>query len=284
MHEVTFGTDSRHFAALGQGTWKMGVSPSQSAAEIASLEMGIDHGLRVIDTAAMYADGDSEKVVGRATVNQREKVYIISKVWPSKADYPGVLSSLEESLQRLQTTYLDLFLLHWPSAKFPVSGTMKAMREAYGKGWIHGVGVSNFTVALMEEAQEVLQDVPLTANQVEYSLTAREAETSVIPYCQSHRITTIAYSPIKHITPLPEGHPGMQALRKFAAVYHSTPQSVALAWVIQHPQVIAIPKTSNIEHLRSNMDALNITLSHSHLALLDKVFPPSGRDLSIQKI
>ncbi len=284
MHPVTFGNDNRHFSALGQGTWKIGVDPTYAAAEMAALEEGIEHGLQVIDTAAMYADGGSEKIVGRVIAPQREKVYLISKVWPNRADYHGTLSSLEESLSRLQTPFLDLFLLHWPSASFPVSDTMKAMREAHAKGWIHGVGVSNFTVPLMAEAQTLLHDLPLTANQVEYSLTAREAEKSVIPYCQSHNIVTIAYSPLKNINSLAPEHPGIQALTAVAVECGASLQAVALAWVIQRPQVLAIPKTANLTHLLSNIDALSLTLSEDQLARLDRAFPASGQDLRVQRL
>lgn len=284
MKQVSFRSDAREFAALGQGTWKMGVDPDQASKEISVLQEGLSKGLLVIDTAAMYADGGAERIVARAVQGQREKVFIVTKVWPTRADYRGVLQSLEESLGRLETDYVDLFLLHWPSARFPLADTMRAMAEAQRKGLVRGVGVSNFSVELMAEASDALGDVPLVANQVEYSLAARDPETRIIPYCQAHHVTVMAYSPIKNINQLPPAHKGSALLRELAERHATTPQGIALAWTIRQAPVIAIPKSSSVPHLLSNIEALHVTLTSSELTALDRAFPPSGKDMAVERL
>ncbi|AUW94594.1 aldo/keto reductase [Sulfobacillus sp. hq2] len=284
MRTVTFASDARSLAALGQGTWKMGINPEHASQEIAILQEGLTHGLQVIDTAAMYADGGAEQIVGQAIRGQRERAFVVSKVWPTHADRDGVRHSLEASLKRLGTPYLDLFLLHWPSARVPLKETMQAMANAFHEGQVKAVGVSNFSVALMEQAQDALRDVPLIANQVEYSLFAREAETRVIPYCQAHNIVVMAYSPVKNLQEIGTDHPGYQLLHELATQYHTSPYTVALAWAIRSPHVIAIPKTANPEHLHSNEKALTLELSTADLDRLDAVFPASGEDIAVQYI
>lgn len=283
MHAITFGTQNA-YAPLGQGTWRMGTDPSLFAQEVEILRDGIRQNLRVIDTAAMYADGGAEKVVGEAVRPQRDTVFIVTKVWPTHASYDGVLSSLKNSLERLGTDYVDLFLLHWPSAHYPLKETMRAMAAVYDKGWAKAIGVSNFNVDLLRQAQQLLGSIPLTANQVEYSLMARAAEITVIPYCQDHTMTVMAYSPIKHLNLLPHHSAERTTLKDIAAQYGVTEQTIALGWVIRHSGVIAIPKTSHKDHLLSNLRAINIHLTKEDIKRLDRVFPPSSEDLPVQRL
>ncbi len=281
MRVVSFGTNTT-YAALGQGTWRMGVDLNLFTHEVKMLQEGIQHNLRVIDTAAMYADGGAERVVGQAIQSCRDDVFVVTKVWPTHANYEGVITSLKNSLDRLNTAYVDLFLLHWPSKQYPLQETMRAMVTVYEKGWAKSLGVSNFNVELLRQAQQFLGNIPLVANQVEYSLTARAAEHSVIPYCQDHNITVMAYSPIKHLNALDPHGPQRLLLRELASKYHSTEHVIALAWVIRQPQVIAIPKASQREHLLTNLSALTLDLSPDDEKRLDTLFPPSSHDLTIK--
>lgn len=281
MRVVSFGTNVT-YPALGQGTWRMGVDPNLFMHEVKMLQEGIQHNLRVIDTAAMYADGGAERVVGQAIQPYRHDVFVVTKVWPTHADYEGVMTSLKNSLDRLNTSYVDLFLLHWPSKQYPLQETMRAMATVYEKGWAKSLGVSNFNVDLLKQAQQFLGDIPLVANQVEYSLTARAAELTVIPYCQDHNITVMAYSPIKHLNALDPNGPQRRLLHALARDYHTTEHVIALAWVIRQREVIAIPKTSQHDHLLANLSALTLNLSPDDEKRLDALFPPSSHDLAIQ--
>ncbi len=281
MDTVSFGSEQT-YAALGQGTWRMGTDSSLFAQEVEVIREGIRQNLRVIDTAAMYADGGAERVVGEAVRPLRQYVFVVTKVWPTHASYEGVISSLKDSLNRLGSDYVDLFLLHWPSAQYPLRETLKAMAEVYDRGWAKAIGVSNFNADLLKQTQQFLGTIPLTANQIEYSLMARAAEVTVIPYCQDHNITVMAYSPIKHINVLSPDSRQRTALREIAAHYGVTEQAIALAWVIRKPGTIAIPKTSRADRLSSNLQALKITLSLEDEKHLDRIFPPASQDLPVQ--
>jgi diketogulonate reductase-like aldo/keto reductase len=281
METISFGTKNI-YAALGQGTWRMGSDPSVFAQEVEVIRYGIRNNLRVIDTAAMYADGGAERVVGEAVHPHRENVFIVTKVWPTSASYEGVISSLRNSLERLGISYVDLFLLHWPSAQHPLKETLRAMTAVYDNGWAKAIGVSNFNVDLLKQAQQFLGSIPLIANQIEYSLANRAAETTVIPYCLDHNITVMAYSPIKHVNSLAQHSAERIALREIASKYGVTEHVIALAWVIRNPGVIAVPKTSHKDRLLSNLQALSIEFNPEDGRRLDTIFPPASGDLPVR--
>ena len=259
----SFGAAGVEVAVVGQGTWGMGESRRTEKDEIAALRLGIDLGMTHIDTAEMYADGRSEVVVGRAVEGRRAEVFITTKVWPDNASYAGTLRACEQSVRRLRTDYIDLYLLHWPS-HHPIQETMRAMEELVRRRLIRFIGVSNFGVAQLKAAQAALTRERLTCNQVLYHLRDRKIERDLLPYCEQHNIAVVGY------TPLARGgfHRGVVA--EIAKKYGRTPRQVALNFLTRRPSLFTIPKASQPEHVRENAAALDFTLSPDDLKAIDQ--------------
>jgi diketogulonate reductase-like aldo/keto reductase len=246
----------------------MGESRRAEKDEIAALRLGIDLGMTHIDTAEMYADGRSEIVVGRAVEGQRADVFITTKVWPDNASYAGTLRACEQSLRRLRTDYIDLYLLHWPSSH-PIQETMQAMEELVRRRLIRFFGVSNFNVAQLTAAQAALSRECLACNQVLYHLRDRRIERDLLPYSEQHTIAVVGY------TPLARGgfHRGVVA--EIAMKYGRTPRQVALNFLTRRPSLFTIPKASQPDHVRENAAALDFTLSPDDLKAIDLATAPS---------
>jgi len=255
-------------AAIGQGTWGMGETRGTEKGEVAVLRLGIELGMTHIDTAEMYADGGSERVVGRAVEGRRAGVFITTKVWPDNASYAGTIRACEGSLRRLRTDYIDLYLLHWPSTH-PIEETMRAMQELVRRSLIRFIGVSNFDVAQLKAAQAALTRERLACNQVLYHLRDRKIELDLLPYCEKHSIAAVGY------TPLARGgfHRGLVA--EISKKYARTPRQVALNFLTRRPSLFTIPKASQAEHVRENAAALDITLSPDDLKVIAQATAPS---------
>lgn len=265
---------------IGQGTWRMGMDSSQRDKEIMALRYGIDQGLTLIDTAEMYADGESERIVGEAIrPYAADDIFVVSKVWPNHASYEGTLAALDASRQRLQRDTIDLYLLHWPSQEHPLAPTLNALEHALQKGWIGAIGVSNFPTELLDEARNQMTQ-PLVANQVEYSLTARAVEHTLLPYAHNNHIAIMAYSPVKHLHEIDESR--RQTLAAIAENHQATPYMVALSWVIRHSNVCAIPKAVSFEHIDQNRKSADLILSREELLALDQAFPQGSRDMELR--
>ncbi|MBZ6173679.1 MULTISPECIES: aldo/keto reductase [Streptomyces] len=251
--------------ALGQGTWGMGENPGRRAAEVSALRAGLDLGMTLVDTAEMYGDGAAEEVVAEAVAGRRDEVFLVSKVLPSHADARGVAEACRGSLRRLRTDRIDLYLLHWRGA-VPLEETVEAFESLVREGAIRSWGVSNLDV-------DDLADLPPGASpqtdQVLYNLSRRGPEHSLLPRCRELSIPVMAYSPVEQGRLL--GHP---ALRDVAAAHGATPAQIALAWVLRHEDVIAIPKASSRAHVEENRAALDVVLTAEDLAMLDRAFPP----------
>lgn len=277
MRYIEMGQTGVQVSVIGQGTWKMGEDPAKHAQEVDALRVGIEAGMNLIDTAEMYADGGAERVVADAIADCRERVYVVTKVWPTHASYADTLRAAKESLKRLRTTYIDLYLLHWPARSVPVEETMRAMRDLVADGAIRAVGVSNFSVELMERAQEALGAIPLTANQLPLHLRRRVIEKSLLPHCQARRVTVMGYSPLGHGDFPEPGTPQRTLLDRIGARYGASAHQVALAWVVSRGGVVAIPKASNPEHVRANAAAADLILTEAELQQIDEAFPlPAG--------
>ncbi|MFC8067109.1 aldo/keto reductase [Streptomyces sp. NPDC057293] len=251
--------------ALGQGTWGMGENPGRRAAEVSALRTGLDLGMTLVDTAEMYGDGAAEEVVAEAVAGRRDEVFLVSKVLPSHADARGVAEACRASLRRLRTDRIDLYLLHWRGA-VPLEETVEAFESLEREGAIRSWGVSNLDV-------DDLADLPPGASpqtdQVLYNLSRRGPEHSLLPRCRELSIPVMAYSPVEQGRLL--GHP---ALRDVAAAHGATPAQIALAWVLRHEDVIAIPKASSRAHVEENRTALDVVLTAEDLTMLDRAFPP----------
>ena len=263
--------------ALGQGTWKMGESRSSHDAEVKALQLGLELGMTLIDTAEMYADGGAETVTGEAIKGHRGEVFLVSKVLPSNASRAGTIAACERSLKRLGTDRLDLYLLHW-RGRYDLEETIAGFSALKEAGKIRYWGVSNFDVDDMEELLDKAGRA-CAANQVLYNLTRRGIEHDLTGWSARHKIPIMAYSPVE------QGrlakHRGLDTVAKAHGV---TPAQIALAFVLAQPNVIAIPKATDPAHVRDNAAAAEIVLSAADLAALDAAFPPPKRKTSLEMI
>lgn len=263
MTHITFSNGDK-VCTIGQGTWNMGRNPLCEKSEANALLTGIDLGMNMIDTAEMYGN---EKFVGKVIKSCRDKVFLVSKVHPDNADYQGTIIACEESLRRLGTETLDLYLLHWKS-RYPLSETVEAMCRLQRDGKIRLWGVSNLDVDDMELIDDIPNGCSCDANQVLYNLQERGVEYDLIPYAQQRDIPVIAYSPVGEGKLL--RHP---VLRTIAEKHNATPAQIALSWIIRNPGVMAIPKAGSAEHVKENFGSVSITLDAEDMELLDISFP-----------
>jgi len=259
-----------HVPALGLGTWGMGERKRDRADEIAALRLGIDLGMTLIDTAEMYGDGGAEEVVGSAIAGRRDRVFVVSKLYPHNAGARSAIAACERSLKRLDTDRLDLYLLHW-RGRIPLAETVDAFERLRRDGKIVRWGVSNFDVADVEELLAIGGGEHCAANQVLYHVGERAIEWRLAGLCQAHRIAVIAYSPI--------GQGDLLRSRKLRAIAEhagATPAQIAIAWLLRQ-QTIVIPKASTLAHVRDNRAAADLTLSAGVLSAIDAAFPPPSR-------
>lgn len=254
--------------ALGMGTWNLGDDPARRAEEIATLRLGLDLGLRLIDTAEMYGEGLSETLVGEAIAGRRDEVFLVTKVYPHNAGRRDAVAACERSLRRLRTDRIDLYLLHWRGG-VPLAETMEAFLALQQAGKIRHFGVSNLDLDDMRELWKVPGGDRVQTNQLLYNLSRRGIEWDLLPWLRERGVPVMAYSPIEQARLL--RHAG---LKGFAARHGIAPAQAALAWLLAREGVIAIPKTGRRDALRENAAALSITLDAAQLAELDALFPP----------
>jgi diketogulonate reductase-like aldo/keto reductase len=233
---------------------------------VAALRAGIELGMTHIDTAEMYGDGGAERIVGEAIRGRRDSVFVATKVLPQNASYEGTIKACEQSLKALGTDHVDLYLLHWWSDVHPIEETMRAMRELVRRGLTRFVGVSNFEVDQMKQAQAALGDVPLACNQVLYHLRDRAIEKDVLPWCERRRVAVVGY------TPLARGGFGKEVVERIAKAHGCTPRQVALNFLVRRPSLFTIPKASRVEHVRENAGALDFTLTPAEVKAIDRAF------------
>ena len=263
---------------MGQGTWGMGENRRRRADEIDALRLGIDIGLALIDTAEMYAGGGAEEVVAEAIVGRRAGVFLVSKVLPNHSTKRATIAACEASLKRLRTDRLDLYLLHWRGST-PLDETLEGFEKLEGDGKIRHWGVSNFDLADMNELVALPSGRAVATDQVLYNLTRRGIEFDLIPWCRAQGIPIMAYSPAEQGRLLKQ-----TTLQRVARRLDATPAQVALAWVLRHPHVIAIPKASRIDHVRENRLALDLRLTAGDFAELDRAFPPPAGPTKLEMI
>ena len=263
---------------IGQGTWVMGEAPARRSAEIEALRLGFSLGMTVVDTAELYAAGRSERLVGEAIRDCRDKVFLVTKVWPSNAREEGVLRALQGSLRRLGTDHVDALLLHWPTRSVPIDETLRGLERALRQGMTRHVGLSNFPPALMAGAERAATDAaPIAFHEVRYGLDERRAERFALPDAQSHGRVLLAYSPLAHGRLMRA--PGVSVLREIADRRAVSAERVALAWSVGRPGVVAIPKAGRAEHVRDNAAAGDLVLDGAEVARLEAAFPLSPGEL-----
>ena len=267
MKTVTLPSDKR-VPALGMGTWHLGDTRATRAEEIATLRLGLDLGLSLIDTAEMYGEGRSEELVAEAIEGRRNQVFLVSKVSPHNASRKGAVAACERSLARLRTDRIDLYLLHW-RGNVPFAETLEAFVALQKSGKIHHFGVSNLDLADMQELESVPGGPAVATNQLLYNLARRSIEWDLLPWLRERRIPIMAYSPIEQakLTLNPK-------LVDFARRHGMTPAQAGLAWLLAQDDVIVIPKTGRRDRLKENIGALDHRLAQAQLAELDRLFPP----------
>jgi diketogulonate reductase-like aldo/keto reductase len=254
--------------ALGQGTWNIGDDPRHHAEEVATLRRGLDLGLTLVDTAEMYGDGRSERLVGEAIAGRRDEVFLVSKVYPHNAAPHAMRKSCEASLRRLRVEALDLYLLHWPGEE-PLAETVQGFEALQRAGKIRHWGVSNFDPQWMRDLWDTPGGSAAQVNQVLYNLGRRGIEWDLRPWLRERGVPVMAYSPLEQARLLRN-----PALAGFANKHGMRPAQAALAWLLSQDGVITIPKTGSRERLEENAAALATPLSPEQLAELDRVFPP----------
>ncbi|MDW8074122.1 MAG: aldo/keto reductase, partial [Nitrososphaerota archaeon] len=251
MEYRILGKTDEKIAAIGLGTWKIGgdMSPdySHDKEAIEAIRYAIELGMTHIDTAEIYGGGHAEELVGEAIKGfKRDELFIATKVWHTHLRHDDVLKACERSLRRLQLSYVDLYMIHWPSGEVPLSETMRAMERLYREGRIRYIGVSNFSASELDEARSYLSTTDVVANQVEYNLYRRGIESDLMPYSFKNDITIVAYSPIARGALASDlknkREKRIRLLVDLAEKYSKKPIQIALNWVIWHDRVIAIPK------------------------------------------
>lgn len=258
--------------ALGLGTWNMGENGRHRSAEIGALQRGIDLGMTLIDTAEMYGEGRAEEMAGQAIIGRRDKVFLVSKVYPHNATRSGAIAACERSLRRLGVDCIDLYLLHWRGS-VALAETMDVFADLKRAGKIAAFGVSNFDTSDMNEAWSVAHGRQIATDQILYNLTRRSVEHDLLPWLRVKEVPVMAYSPVEQGRLLRD--PKLAAI---AAGRGATPAQIALAWLLAQPQVIAIPKAAAREHVEENRVAADIELTAEEVSALDTAFPrPKAR-------
>ncbi|WP_288413264.1 aldo/keto reductase [uncultured Sphingomonas sp.] len=262
--------DGTTVPALSQGTWMMAEDPALRSDEITALREGLSLGLTLIDTAEMYADGESERLVGEAIAGVRDEVFLVSKAYPQNASRDRLPRACEATLERLGTDRLDLYLLHW-RGNVPLGETVEAMERLVAAGKILRWGVSNLDTDDMAELV-ASGGKGCQTDQILYNLTRRGPEYDLVPWLAQHRMPVMAYSPVEQGRLI--AHPG---LSQMAAERDATPAQLALAWLLARDGILPIPKAGSIAHVRDNRAALDLKLSEAELRRLDDLFPPPRR-------
>ncbi|MBM3549730.1 MAG: aldo/keto reductase [Alphaproteobacteria bacterium] len=252
---------------LGLGTWKMGERGGAKKEEIAAVQLAIDLGMTLIDTAEMYGEGGSEKMIAEAIAGRRDKLFIVSKIYPHNASRNNTPVACERSLRRLNTDRIDLYLLHW-RGRPPLAETIEAFQKLKAEGKIRHYGVSNLDTDDMEELWGVNGGSLTQVNQVYYNPAARGIEFDLLPWQRKHRVPIMAYSPVDQAKLATD-----KTLAAIGKRHNATAAQIALAWGLRHPDSIVIPKAVKPEHLRQNVAALDIRLTPEDLGEIDKAFP-----------
>jgi diketogulonate reductase-like aldo/keto reductase len=274
----TISANGLTLPALGQGGWHIGDDPERAQGEMAALRLGLDLGLTLIDTAEMYGDGRSERLIGDALAGIGRKQYqLVSKVYPHNAGRRNIFASCDASLRRLKTDYLDLYLLHWRGS-VPLGETVECMEALVKAGKIRRWGVSNFDTADMEELWRIPNGKNCAVDQVLYHLGSRGIEYDLIPWLRAHHVAVMAYCPLAQAGALRRDLMRSPALLAIAAKYEISVMQLLLAFVLRQDNLAAIPKAGSPAHVEENAKALRLSIADEDWAEVDKAFcPPTGK-------
>jgi diketogulonate reductase-like aldo/keto reductase len=275
MIDKPFGRTGFTVARIGQGSWNLPLRGASADEAKRALRRGVEAGLTHIDTAEMYGDGGSERLIGEAIRDlPREGLFIVSKVLPSNATYAGTIAACEASLERLGLDYLDCYLLHWRGS-IPLRETLRAMEQLVADGKIRSLGVSNFDVDDLREAHALLEREPIACNQVLYHLGERTIELQEFNYCRDHGVAIVGYTPFGRGDY--EDRPGTAVLETVARKYEATVRQIILAFLTRDPLAFTIPKASSAAHAAENARAGDLILAPDDVAAIDTAFPALAR-------
>ena len=264
--------DGTTVPAIGQGTWYMGERNSDLRAEVRALQQGLDAGMTLIDTAEMYADGGAERVVGEAIAGRRDAAFLVSKVYPHHAGGAKAIAACEQSLKRLKTECIDLYLLHWRGS-IPLHDTVTAMETLQASGKIRRWGVSNLDTDEMQALWKIPGGQACMTNQVLYHAAARGIEFDLLPWCEEHSVPVMAYCPLAQAGKLRHDVLTSAVMQDIASARGVSSSQVAMAWVTRTGNVIAIPKAVQPQHVKDNAAALTLSLTEDEIARIDAAFP-----------
>ena len=266
---------------LGQGTWHFGENRKLYEAEIESIRYGIQNGVTLIDTAEMYGGGKSESLIGEAIKDfDRSRLYIVSKILPWNAGYDDFFISLSNSLKRLNTSYLDMYLLHWRGV-IPLEETIRCMEEAKRQGLIKDWGVSNFDIDDMQELLSLKDGYNCRVDQCLYHLGSRGVEYSLIPFLKNNAIRFMSYCPLAEAGSLKREILSNSTVIEISKEYGITPIQLLLAFTLRDKDITSIPKASHVEHLKMNIEASKIQISDESWELLDSIYPSPKKKLPL---
>ena len=252
MHHIT--ANGASIPAIGLGTWTL-----RDATATRLVASAIESGYRHIDTAAMY---ENEAAVGVGIASSgiaRADLFVTTKVWPTNLAAADLKNSAAASLERLKTDYVDLLLIHWPSKDIPLAESIAALNDVKAQGLARNIGVSNFTTQLVEQAVAHSQ-APLVCNQIEYHPFLNQDK--VLKACRAHGMAVTAYCPLARETELLT----LSVVTRIAAKYGKTPAQVVLRWLVQQPNVAAIPRSSKPERIRENAGVFDFSLTDEEMA------------------
>ena len=282
--------DGSSMSKLGQGTWQMGEDDEKLQREVDGLKHGLEIGIDLIDTAEMYADGKAENIVGNAIQDfDREKVYLLSKVYPENANRHRIYSSVQRSLKLMNADYLDMYLLHWREDA-DLAEVVYCMEDLKDKGYIKRWGVSNFDVEDMEDLWKVTDGKNCAINQVLYNLGGRGIEYDLMPWQREHGVPFIAYGPV--------GQAGAQVtqdgvskaalmgdknVNEVAKRHNASVVQILLAFVLKEKDMVAIPKAVGFDHIDENAAALALELTEEDLEQLSSSFPAPTQKILMEK-
>lgn len=266
---------------LGIGTWKMGEIPKNRNEEIASIRYALENGIRLIDTAEMYGNGNSEKLIAESIKDfDREKLYLVSKVLPNNAGEKNIFKSCENSLKNLNVDYLDLYLLHWRGS-IPFEETIRCMEKLKKEGKIKNWGVSNIDIDDMQELLSIPNGKNCLVNQVLYHLASKGIEYSLKPLTDKNHITTMAYCPIAQGGRLKNQLLSSKSVQELSKKYSISPIQVLLTYMLEKENTISIPKASKLEHMKEIVACRNIHFEKEDILLLDSEYPKPTKKIPL---
>ena len=260
---------------FGIGTWGLGENEAKKEKEIKSIIFALHNGVRLIDTAEMYGNGEAETIIGEALKTadiNRDELFIVSKVYPHNAGKDKIFNSLKESLKRLGLDYLNMYLLHW-RGRVPLRETVECMEEAKKEGLIRDWGVSNFDIDDMKELESLKDGDKCVLNQVLYYLGSRGVEFDLAPYMNKNNIALMAYCPLAQAGALGKDILKNNTLLSIAKKYNASAAQIALSFISKVSGYIPIPKSASRRHLAENIESQNIILTDEDVDMINKEFP-----------